>query len=198
METLQAEVREGRGKGPARQLRAEGKAPAVLYGPGGDPVSLTIDPKELERVLTTPHRRNVLIEMAIGSDKALVMVKELQINPLTREVRHVDFYRVTADRPVKVQVPLHTKGRAKGVASGGKMRVYFRTVPVLAKASEIPAEIMVDVTPLDQNQTLAAKDLPVAEGVKVLLPVEQACVTIEGERSRPEGEEAEEAAPKKK
>jgi len=191
METLQAEVREGRGKEPARQLRMQGMAPAVLYGPGGDPLALSVDPKELTRVLTGPRRRNVLIEISVGDSKELVMVKDLQVHPLTREIRHADFYRVATDRPVKADVPLRTKGRAKGVASGGKMLVMFRSVPVEAKPGEIPAEIMVDVTPLDQMESVTAKNLPLPEGVKVILPDDRICITIEAEKRKVADEEGE-------
>lgn len=193
METLQAEVRAGRGKGPARQLRMAGQTPAVLYGPGGDPVALSVDPKELRRVLMTPHRRNALIELSIGDDKQLSMVKDVQIHPVTREARHVDFYRVSVERTVTVPVPLRTEGRAAGVAAGGKLSVHFRAIPVTATPDKIPAEITVDVTEIEMGGTCAVKDLSLADGVTVALAPERALMGIEMEKIREE-EDADAAA----
>ena len=90
-QTLPAEVRTGRGTGPARQLRMKGKIPAVLYGPGGETIALTVDPVALVKTLTTPFRRNQLLEIDIAGQKQFATVKELDVHPLTRAVRHVDF-----------------------------------------------------------------------------------------------------------
>src|SRR6185503_9393702 len=97
-QTLPAEVRNLRGKGPARQLRMQGKIPAVLYGPGGDTVALSVDPSALVKVLTTPFRRNQLLELDVGGQKQLATIKDLDIHPVSRAVRHADFYRVALDK----------------------------------------------------------------------------------------------------
>src|SRR4051794_4002525 len=98
-QTLPAEVRTGRGKGSARQLRFTGKIPAVLYGPGGETKALSVDPTLLVKVLTTPFRRNQLVELDIAGTKELATVRDLDVHPLTQLVRHADFYRVSLERP---------------------------------------------------------------------------------------------------
>src|SRR5690606_11295965 len=119
-QTLPAEVRTGRGKGPARQLRLKGQIPAELYGPGGDTEAISVDPTLLTKVLSTPYRRNQLIELDIGGKQQLATVKDLDVHPLTRAIRHADFYRVALDRPSVYEVSLRTVGRAKGVVKGGE------------------------------------------------------------------------------
>jgi large subunit ribosomal protein L25 len=195
METLQAEVRAGRGKGHARQLRLAGKTPAVLYGPGGDPVALSVDPKELTAVLTTPKRRNALIELTFGEQKQLAMVKDVQVHPVSRDARHVDFYRVAAVRVIEVQIPLRSKGRAAGVASGGALRTFFRTIPVSAKPADIPSEIMVDVSPLEMGGKITVADLALGDGVTAVLAPERVCMSIELAKIIEEEEPAPGAAP---
>src|SRR5688572_30498441 len=91
------EKRAGKGKGPARRLRARGLVPGVFYGPGGEPVQIAAAPKELAHALATPHRRNALLRIAVDGKEQLAMIKELQIHPLTREIRHFDLYRVELD-----------------------------------------------------------------------------------------------------
>lgn len=195
-QTLQAEVREGRGKGPARQLRMQGRVPAVMYGPGLDPKALSVSPKDLFRVLSTPYRRNALIELDVDGEKTLCMVRELQAHPLTGKPWHVDFYRVDLERPVKTSVPFETSGRAAGVQRGGKLRVVFRELPIQAVPDRIPAKLVHDVTPLEQGQQATIADLVLPEGVSVLMKPERTVVAVEGERKKPtaDAEEGEEAA----
>ena len=166
-QTLQVEVRGGRGKGPARQLRMAGLIPGVIYGPGGDAVMLSLSPRDLAEVLNTEHKRNVLLKINVAGKEELAMVKELQLHPVSREVRHVDFCRAALDRKVQVDVPFGTTGRAIGVQRGGTLKTVFRTVPVLATPDKIPAQITVDVSRLEQNQAIAVKDLQLPEGVTV-------------------------------
>jgi len=193
-QTLQAEVREGRGKGPARQLRAAGKVPAVLYGPGGEPQNLSLDPKDLNAALSTPYRRNVLIDLQVAGVSTEVMVKELQIHPVSREIRHADLYRLAADREVSISVPLHTTGRAAGVAAGGKLYIRFRDLPVRCLPSAIPAEVLVDVSALEMLGSMTVKDLPISEGITVDLPEDRICVVCEADRQTEETGDEEEGA----
>src|SRR5512139_1751888 len=126
--TLQAEVRAGRGKGPARRLRVEGKVPAVVYGPGLEPTPLTVSPKPLIKALRGEYGRNVVYALEWNGHKELAMVKDLATDPVTGELIHVDFYRVTEDSEVLVDVPLQTKARAQGVRIGGVLNVTTRTI----------------------------------------------------------------------
>ncbi len=88
--TLQAEVRAGRGKGPARRLRAQGKLPGVFYGPGLEPTPLTLSPKELEKALRGKRGRNVVFKLTIDGKDELAMVRDVAIDPVTQRLLHVD------------------------------------------------------------------------------------------------------------
>jgi large subunit ribosomal protein L25 len=190
-QTLAAEQRSTKGKGAARQLRAAGRIPAVFYGPGAEAASLSVSPKDLGRVLSTEWRRNVLINVEFGGTARLAMVKELQLHPVTREPLHVDLYAVSLDRQVAARVPFSVKGRAKGVVGGGELNVIFRDLPVRATPDKLPAEIVVDVTPLDLGDALKVKDLAPGEGVTVTLDPERNVVAVVSPRRRQaaEGEE---------
>jgi len=182
-QTLPAEVRTSRGKGSARQLRMKGKIPAVLYGPGGETQVLTIDPVLLTKVLTTPYRRNQLIELDIAGTKQFATVKDLDVHPLTRAVRHADFYRVSLERPALYDIPLRTVGRAKGVVKGGELRVNFRSLPLLVVPNKVPSEIVLNVENLDMNETIRVKDI-VLESGEIVLPADRAVVLCSSERKK--------------
>ena len=163
--TLLAEVRETRGKGPARRMRSEGKIPGVFYGPGQEPTPLTLSPKELERALRSDRGRNVVFSLNIGGKEDLAMVKDLEVDPVSRQLLHVDLYRVSTDREVRVNVPIKTHGRAIGVVKGGVLNQARRTLPLITTPDKIPTVIDVDVTELDLMQTVDVKDIPLQEGV---------------------------------
>lgn len=179
-QTLPAEVRTGRGKGPARQLRISGKIPAVLYGPGGETLALSVDPAALTKALTTPFRRNQLIELEVAGKAQFATVKDLDIHPLTRAIRHADFYRVSLDSTAVYQVPVRTTGRAKGVVKGGELRVHFRTLPLRVAPDKVPAEIVLNVENLDMNESIRAKDIKLESG-ELQLPAERAVVFLSSE-----------------
>jgi large subunit ribosomal protein L25 len=192
-QTLPAEVRTARGKGPARQLRFKGKIPAVLYGPGGDTQAISVDPATLTKILSTPYRRNQLIELDVAGQKQLATVRELDVHPLTRAIRHADFYRVSLDRPTVYEVPLRTTGRAKGVVKGGELRALFRTLPVMVTPDKVPAEILINVENVDMMESVRVKDI-VLEAGEIQLSPERAVVSVSGEQ-RKVAEETEGAAP---
>ncbi len=189
-QTLPAEVRVGRGKGSARQLRFGGKIPAVLYGPGGESKALAVDPLLLSKALTTAFRRNQLIELDIGGAKELATVRDLDVHPLTQAIRHADFYRVSLERPAVYNVPLKTTGRAKGVVKGGVVRVHFRTLPVRVTPDKVPSEIVLNVENLDMLESIRVKDVQLEAG-EISLPAERAVVFCTSEqRALPEEEAA--------
>ncbi len=195
-QTLSAEVRHKGGKGPARQLRARGKIPAIFYGPGTEPMKLAVSPLDLEKTLTGEYGRNQLLELHIGGDKKLALVRDLEVDPVTRRVLHVDFYGVARDRKVDATVPFESQGRSIGVQRGGFLRKVYRDLPVRACPQDVPAAIIVDVSPLDIGQVVKVSDLPLPPGVEVRYPAERRLLFIDAkERKRAEEEEAAPGAP---
>jgi large subunit ribosomal protein L25 len=192
-QTLSAEVRDGRGKGPARQLRMQGRIPAVFYGPGVETKALSVSPKELVKALGTEWGMNAVIELSFDGVTERVMIKDVQVHPLDRQPLHVDLYRVTDESRVHVRVPVATRGRPLGVQKGGRMTVVFRDLPVRCTPATVPAAIEVEVSDLDMGGVLRVRDLSLPEGVTVLLDPDRRLILV-GEDKRKAELEAEEKA----
>lgn len=182
--TLQAEVREGRGKGPARRLRAAGKIPGVFYGAQVEPQRLAVSPKDLTKILSSEHGRNSVIELHIGNETKLSMVRDLQIDPVRRDLIHADFYRIFEDKAVNTTVPFRTKGRAAGVVMGGELQVVFHELPIRSVPGAIPTHIEVDVSPMNLHDIFHVRDLQLPQGVEVTLPGAQTLIHVQAERRR--------------
>jgi large subunit ribosomal protein L25 len=192
--TLQAEVRDSRGKGPARRLRAEGKVPGVFYGPGLEPTPLTLSPKELTKALRGERGRNVVFKLSVGGKDELAMVKEVSTDPVTHELLHIDLYRVFEDKVIEVNVPFHTHGRAAGVVQGGVLNVTRRTLPLRTTPASIPVSIDVDVTHLGLRETISVEDIEFPEGTECMLRPKLTLAIILEPRKATAAEEAEDAA----
>ncbi len=192
--TLQAEVRDSRGKGPARRLRAQGKIPGVFYGPGVEPTPLTLSPKELRKALRGERGRNVVFKLSVGGKDELAMVKDVTTDPVSQELLHVDLYRVFEDKVLEIEVPFHTRGRAQGVVMGGVLNVTRRTLPVRTKPANIPVSIDVNVTHLNLKDTISVEQVPLPEGVECTLAPKLTLVIILEPRKATAAEEAEDAA----
>lgn len=191
---IKAEVRAGRGKGPARRLRAAGKLPGVVYGPGVDSTPLALEPRDLENGLRTEMRRNQVFELELEGAKHSVMVRELLVHPVSRTPLHVDFYIVSDDRPVHTSVPILTKGRSRGVQRGGKLRQAIRTLQIVAAPSDIPASIVVDISNIDMDQSVHVEDLTLPANVKATTPARQFVLGVEEDKRAAARAEAEAAA----
>jgi large subunit ribosomal protein L25 len=175
----------------------QGKIPAVLYGAGGETEVLSVDPVLLTKVLTTPYRRNQLIELDINGRKQFATVKDLDVHPVSRALRHADFFRVSLETPGLYEVPLRTTGRAKGVVKGGELRVHFRTLPIRVAPDKVPAELVFAVDNLDMLESIRVKDVVLEHGA-IELPAERSVVSVASEaRVIPEEAAAEGAAPAK-
>ena len=151
------------GDGNAGRLRRTGQIPAILYG--GDTREaepIAVDPKALVRILHSDSGANTLIALKIeGVGDARVLLREYQVHPVTRELLHADFYRVAMDRVLRVTVPVHLTGEAKGVkAQGGMVDFVHRELVVECLPADIPEHITVDVTELMLHDGVRVRDLP--------------------------------------
>ncbi len=192
--TLQAEVRAGRGKGPARRLRAEGKVPGVIYGPGVEPTPLTLSPKELTKALRGERGRNVVFKLSLDGKDQLAMVKDLTTDPVTQELLHIDLYRILEDKVLDVNVPFRTYGRSVGVVQGGVLNVTRRVLPLRTTPANIPVSIEVDVTHLALKDTISVEEIELPEGVECSLNPKLTLVIILEPRKATAAEAEEDAA----
>jgi large subunit ribosomal protein L25 len=164
--TLDAVKREGRGKNDANRLRAAGQIPAVVYGSkkeGKTPerVALSVDPKAMLRILHSDSGANTLINLRVDGTEARVMIKEYQLDPITHQLLHADFYALAMDKAITVTVPIVLKGESRGVKQqGGIVDFVTRDIEVECLPTDIPENISVDISELMLNQSIRLKDLP--------------------------------------
>jgi large subunit ribosomal protein L25 len=165
--TLLAEKRAGRGKNEARRLRAQGKIPAVVYGAGRNTaVEIAVDPKALLRILHSESGVNTLIGLRLDGGDTRVLVKEYQLDPVAHKLLHADFFQVAMDQTLTITVPIVLKGEARGVKQqGGIVDFVHREIEIEVLPSDIPENIVVDVSELMLNQGVRVRDLQI-EGAK--------------------------------
>jgi large subunit ribosomal protein L25 len=185
--TLTARVRDGAGKGSARRLRAQGLVPAVVYGRHLEtPVHIAVDPVEVKKAITTPHRLNTLLSLKLdGQPERLVLLKDYQQDPVSREMLHADFIDVRENEQVKVNVPLVLTGKPVGVTEGGILSQSRRDLEVYALPSAIPEKIEADVSALKIAQSLHINEVKLPQGVRVKTQVNYTIAVV----SVPEKEE---------
>ncbi len=184
---LGAKVRRPEEKNP-RALRRAGRVPGVVYGPGVHHL-LTFDRKELERLFSKiTHSSLITLKLDTGEEYP-TFIKEIQFDPLTDEVLHVDFYRPPADRPVEMEVAVHLVGEAKGRKAGGVVEQVLEAVEVRGPIGKIPELIEVDISELDVDEALHAGELPLPEGIELVTPPDAVVVAVVAPR-KPEEEEA--------
>lgn len=197
---LEAVKRENFGKNSSRRLRREGKLPAVVYGGGSSDqqstVSVVVDPKVLLGLIRSESGVNTLIGLKISRESELkVLVKEYQLDPVTHELIHVDFYRVSMDKAIMVTVPVVLKGEAIGVKqSGGLLDFVNRDVAIECLPSEIPENIEADVTELELGHSLRLRDVLGEVAWKVVSDLDMMIVHVVAPRAEEEEETASEEA----
>jgi large subunit ribosomal protein L25 len=177
---INAKGRTDRGKNAARRLRREGFVPGVVYGGKGDNVAVAVDPKSLQKVLRSEAGRNAILKLDIGDLGATnAILKSWQVDPIKANFLHADFYRIAMDVALRVTVPIHVKGEARGVkVDGGILELIMRAVEVECLPGDIPERIDIDVSELGLNGALRVSDLPTSEKVKILEGAEQVVVHV--------------------
>ena len=167
---IEASLRESGGKNAARRLRRTGQIPAVLYGGGGSPVAIALDPRRISHIVHSERGHTALFTLETpGAEPARAMVKEWQTDPVRGSLLHVDFVRITRDTQIKVHIPIHITGEPQGVkVQGGIFEFVLRDVEVECLPDDIPERITVDVTDLTIDRNLRVAHLPVGPNLHVL------------------------------
>lgn len=192
--TLEVRSREETGTNANRRLRAAGQIPAVVYGGGLDPVAIQVDRRTLHDLFKKTGGENAvfLLHMAGTDKKRHTMVRELTIDPITRQVTHIDFLRVLMTEKVKVQVPIDLQGTPVGVKNeGGVLDFVTREVEVECLPGDIPQKIELDVEALEVGSHLEVKDLDLPKGVELMEELDKVIVAVAHSRVASEVEEAE-------
>lgn len=163
---LEATKRTRFGKNEAGRLRRAGQVPSVLYGgtpkDGGKPetLSISVEPKELMKILHSQSGANTLITLRLGNESPMVMLKEFQLDPISHHLLHADFFRVAMDKAIKVTVPIVLRGESPGVKQqGGLLDFVHREIEVECLPGDIPEHIEVDVSNLMLNQSIRLREV---------------------------------------
>ena len=156
--TMAAEARSNFGKGAARKLRQAGKVPAVIYGHGEEPTHVSLPAHEM---MLVARRANALLELDMGSDKKLVLVKDVQRDPVRQIIEHVDLVVVRKGEKVTVDVVIHVEGEP---ISGTMVQVDHSSITVEAEATHIPESFTVSVEGLEEGAQIHASDIALTEG----------------------------------
>lgn len=177
--TLNAEMRDVKGKGAARSLRREGAVPAVVYR-GGDSTPIKIGRKELAKFIQTTAGEQVMVNLQFaGGDNKLALVKDYQVDPIKGELLHTDFYEVSLTEEIKVIVHITTVGEPIGVKrDGGLLQHGIREIEIQCLPDKIPGHIEIDVTKLETGKSVHVSDLKLSEGIKVLTDMDEVVATV--------------------
>jgi large subunit ribosomal protein L25 len=177
--TVEALRRDRRGKGAARSARREGRIPAVLYGHGEDSLSLTVDGRRFERMLHEISVENTLLDLALDGEPARkVLVREIQRHPHRDEILHVDFFHVSMQEKITLEVPVVLSGTPSGVRlHGGILDHGMRDIEVLCLPSDIPEKVEIDVSHLEIGQSVRISDLTIPNA-QILGDPERSVVSV--------------------
>jgi large subunit ribosomal protein L25 len=191
---LVGEKREGTGKGVNRKLRAAGRVPAVLYGHGMEPVSLSVDSRELVHVFHTGAGTNVLVDLVVDGTDHLAMAREIQRDHIRGRYVHVDFLEVRRDEKITISVPIKVVGDSVGVKAGGVVEHHLWDLQVECLPTNVPEAVEADISSLEIGSSLKVADLVAPEGTTILTGPDESVVAVQQPQARIELEEAEAAA----
>jgi large subunit ribosomal protein L25 len=194
---IEVERRDSTGKGFNRKLRQQGLIPAVVYGGGKEAVPVVVDRHMVTELLRQEKGRNTLflLKMKGTKQERQAMLRDAQIDPLTRQYIHLDFIRVMKGQRLKVEVPVVLDGEPAGVKIGGFLDWLGRTLHVECEADAIPPKFLLDISALELGEHLTAADIALPEGVKLLDDPTKLLVTIKTHGAKEEPVEAPAAAP---
>lgn len=188
--SLSGSPRENVGKKDAKALRSAGLVPCVLYG-SGEQVHFSAEAVQVDKLIYTPEVYKV--DLDINGRKSQAIIQEVQQNPLTDDIIHVDFLELDENKPVKISLPVRIKGIAPGVTSGGKLQQVFRKLKLVGLPKDMPADITLDISKLEIGDAIRVKHIEIP-GVQLLDPANAVVVSVKmarGAKKKSAEEEAE-------
>ena len=190
---LNVEIRENTGKGVARKLRAAGKAPAVVYGKGMKPLSITFEPKALNAAIATEAGWNTLLTLkgAAELEGKVVVLKDLDLHAIRRTVVCADFHAIDLTKKGIFMVPVVTIGESKGEKIGGSLQVIRHELEVLCLPTAVPESVEIDVTELEIGDVIHINDVTAPEGAELVHDVNFTVITVVGHKEEVEDVEGE-------
>jgi large subunit ribosomal protein L25 len=200
---LAAQIRKSKGKGAARRLRKKNQIPAIFYGPKTEPIMLAVDYPELKRILRQGSGENTLIDLQFqseqGSETRRVMLKELLIDTIKDNYLHADFYEISMDKEITVNIPIRLINTPEGVSQGGILQHIRRELTISCMPDKIVDSLDLDVAELEIGDSLHIRDIELPDGIKLveedhLTVAVVAAPTVQAEEEEVEEVEGEEGA----
>ncbi|MEJ6950622.1 50S ribosomal protein L25 [Natronospora cellulosivora (SeqCode)] len=189
--SLKAEAREGTGKGVARKLREKGLVPGVIYGKKREAQSLILDPSDLKNKMGG----NAIFDLAItggdGDSTETAMIKEVQKDVISGQLKHIDFQHISMDEKITVSVLVNLIGDAPGVDEGGVLQQLLREIDIECLPLDIPEEIEVDISNLDIGNSISVSEVEVGDEIDIVTPADEVIVTLAFPAEEEEEEELE-------
>ncbi len=183
---LKAKRREQLGKSAARALRRSAFVPAVLYGRNTDNVPLALEQRAFEKILRARAGANVVLTLQIEDGKKpceqTVIVKSVQVHPVSDAIEHVDLHAISLTERITVRVAIHAKGESEGVKEGGVLDVVHHEVEIECLPTDIPERIYVDVAALKIGDAVHARELTMPSGVTCLMPADEVVIAVHAPR----------------
>ncbi|MDC7124230.1 MAG: 50S ribosomal protein L25 [Spirochaetales bacterium] len=174
--TISAEVRTKLKKSGSKEIRNQGRIPAVIYG-HKEPLSISVDEKEFTMKFEKISE-NTIITLNVGKDTRHVLVKDFQDDIISSRIQHIDFFEIEAGKTLKTMVPLHVEGNSIGVKEGGLLEVRLHELEIECLPKDIPHNIVIDVTELNSGEAIHVGDVKVPDTIKVLNSSEQTVVSV--------------------
>ena len=167
---LAAHIRENKGKGAARKLRQNNQLPAIFYGPKTQPIMLTVDYRELTRITKQGKGENIILDLQIKSDHGeesrKAMLKDLMVDPVNGACLHADFYEISMDKEITVDVPVTLVNTPIGVTQGGFLQHVKRDVTISCLPDSLIDSLNIDVSGMKMGDTLHIRDIEFPEGIR--------------------------------
>lgn len=176
---VKSEKRQGLGTNASRRLRAQGFVPAVLYGESMESTPLVLSKKDIVQIMRLETGENTIFKVAVDAEAYDAMIKDLQVNPATDELLHVDLIRISMDKPIRVAVPVVHRGEPVGVKTeGGFVDFVTREIEIECLPRDIPESLEIDISELHINQSFKVQGMAIPAGVKVLTDANTVLVLI--------------------
>jgi len=191
---LQANVRTQLGSANARRERKAGLVPAVVYGHGGETISVSVNALEFNRILSSETGANTLITLDIDGKKGTALARQIRRHPTRPVITHVDFIRVNVNEAVVAEVALHLEGESEGVKDGGRLEQLAFSITVKAKPADIPVSITHDISSIIIGGNLQMSEIVLPEGVTSDVEPDTVLAVVSAPKGKTEEEEAAEAA----
>jgi large subunit ribosomal protein L25 len=176
---LEATARTPGTKNDARRVRVAGKVPAVVYGAGKDSMPVSLDPRQVTKILNSKTGHNTIFDLSLAGENTKAMIVDWQYEPIKGSLLHIDLKRIAMDKLLRVEVPIVLKGESAGVkAQGGILEQMLREVEIECLPGDIPSVIEADISELVFGKVLRVSDLPQSDKIKYITDENQPVVHI--------------------